>query len=203
MKIYSDDVIRKYSGTLVVSNGNVNVSYEELTSVANFTTDDKSIVEEPHLSMTDEEYDKIYKDLDIPSFIDESNTKKLKHIQRLEQYDKSYNIVGYRNLDDTNTVYLFSSPIKYKDSNGLLRDAEPNIFTEDEKDKENGYSYVSTYGKLKTYFLKSLSNNTGIKIKNDNTEFEFGFFIKEENQIGFKKMTSAVSKLLSKTDKSD
>ena len=153
--------------------------------------------------MTDEEYDKIYKDLDIPSFIDESNTKKLKHIQRLEQYDKSYNIVGYRNLDDTNTVYLFSSPIKYKDSNGLLRDAEPNIFTEDEKDKENGYGYVSTYGKLKTYFLKSLSNNTGIKIKNDNTEFEFGFFIKEENQIGFKKMTSAVSKLLSKTDKSD
>lgn len=203
MKIYSDDVIRKYSGTLVVSNGNVNVSYEELTSVANFTTDDKSIVEEPRLSMTDEEYDKIYKDLDIPSFIDENNAKKLKHIQRLEQYEESYNIVGYRNLDGTNTVYLFSSPIKYKDSNGLLRDAEPNIFTADEKDKENGYSYVNEYGKLKTYFSKSLSNNTGIKIKNDNTEFEFGFFIKEENQIGFKKMTSAVSKLLSKTDKSD
>jgi len=47
LKIYSDDVIRKYSGTLVVSNGNFNVSYEEFTLVANFTTDNKSIVKEP------------------------------------------------------------------------------------------------------------------------------------------------------------
>lgn len=195
-KLYDNEVIRKYSGSLTVSNGEVNINFEELKSGINLP-----VISEINGEITDEKYEKIFDRLDIPSFIDENSAKELKHIQRLETYDENDSIIGYRNLDGTNTVYYFSSPVRYKDDNGFMRDAEPNITASEGIEKENGYSHFNDYGKLKTYFAKSLSNNKGVKIKNNGIEFEFGFIIKDENKKGLKKAASAVSDIFSKSNK--
>ena len=200
LEVYSETEVLFYDGFFVVDTSSVpSVS---LTKVKTKTNTEKMSEEEIEslFEMTDEQYDKLFSSLDIPSFISEEDAKAAKHVKRLEEYEDSYDKIGYKNADGTNTLYIFSSPVKYMDENGELQDADPNISETTGTEKSEGYSFVNDYGELKTYFADSLSNDKGIKIKKNDIEFEFGFTVKEKKENALTKLTSKVKNIFSKPD---
>ena len=200
LEVYSETDVLFYDGFFVVDTSSVpSVS---LTKVKTKTNTEKMSEEdiESLFEMTDEQYGKLFSSLDIPSFISEEDAKAAKHVKRLEEYEDSYDKIGYKNADGTNTLYIFSSPVKYMDENGELQDADPNISETTGTEKSEGYSFVNDYGELKTYFADSLSNDKGIKIKKNDIEFEFGFTVKEKKENALTKLTSKVKNIFSKPD---
>lgn len=200
LEVYSETEVLFYDGFFVVDTSNV--TSVSLTKVKTKTNTEKTSEEdiESLFEMTDEQYGKLFSSLDIPSFISEEDAKTAKHVKRLEEYEDSYDKIGYKNADGTNTLYIFSSPVKYMDENGELQDADPNISETTGTEKSEGYSFVNDYGELKTYFADSLSNDKGIKIKKNDIEFEFGFTVKEKKENALTKLTSKVKNIFSKPD---
>ena len=200
LEVYSETDVLFYDGSFVVDTSNV--TSVSLTKVKTKTNTEKMSEEdiESLFEMTDEQYGKLFSSLDIPSFISEEDAKAAKHVKRLEEYEDSYDKIGYKNADGTNTLYIFSSPVKYMDENGELQDADPNISETTGTEKSEGYSFVNDYGELKTYFADSLSNDKGIKIKKNDIEFEFGFTVKEKKENALTKLTSKVKNIFSKPD---
>ena len=200
LEVYSETDVLFYDGSFVVDTSNV--TSVSLTKVKTKTNTEKMSEEdiESLFQMTDEQYENLFTSLDIPSFISEEEAKAKKHVKRLEEYEDSYDKIGYKNADGTNTLYIFSSPVKYMDENGELQDADPNISETTGTEKSEGYSFVNDYGELKTYFADSLSNDKGIKIKKNDIEFEFGFTVKEKKENALTKLTSKVKNIFSKPD---
>ena len=126
MDLFSENNIRKYHGNFVVSeDSEVNLNFEKTESKPNY--EHISIEDPEEWTITEDAYEDIYSDLKISSFISKEEAYEAKHIRRLSEYDTSDNIIGFENADGTNTVYLFSSLVRYKDSNDILHDAETNF----------------------------------------------------------------------------
>lgn len=197
VKLYTPEEIRCYAGELMVLDGEVSVDFKETGTKPNYVNYIQSY-EEGHISeLSDEQYEEIFGELDIPSFISEEEAKEAKHIQRMEEYANNDSIIGYKNADGTNTVYLFSSPVRYKDDKGVFHDADPNLVETTGSVREEGYSFVNDFGELKSYYTNSMSNSQGVKIKKNQTEFEFGFTIPEEEKGFFKELSDSILELFS------
>ena len=199
LELYGEETVSFYEGSFSADAFDaVTVSLSKTGSKKN--TEKMSETEIDSLfEMTDEQYEKVFSSLDIPSFITEDEAKAAKHVERLKEYEDSYDKIGYKNADGTNTLYIFSSPVKYMDDSGRLMDADPNISeTADSTVKAQGYSYVNDYGELKTYFADSLSDNKGVKIQKNETELEFGFCVPEKKEGNtLTKLFSSVSEIFS------
>ena len=199
LELYGEETVSFYEGSFSADAFDaVTVSLSKTGSKKN--TEKMSETEIDSLfEMTDEQYEKVFSSLDIPSFISEDEAKAAKHVERLKEYEDSYDKIGYKNADGTNTLYIFSSPVKYMDDSGRLMDADPNISeTADSTVKAQGYSYVNDYGELKTYFADSLSDNKGVKIQKNETELEFGFCVPEKKEGNtLTKLFSSVSEIFS------
>ena len=199
LELYGEETVSFYEGSFSADAFDaVTVSLSKTGSKKN--TEKMSETEIDSLfEMTDEQYEKVFSSLDIPSFISEDEAKAAKHVERLKEYEDSYDKIGYKNADGTNTLYIFSSPVKYMDDSGRLMDADPNISeTADSTVKAQGYSYVNDYGELKTYFADSLSDNKGVKIQKNESELEFGFCVPEKKEGNtLTKLFSSVSEIFS------
>lgn len=203
--VYDDSDYKEYDGEFnIFSNSetetfDVSLQYEcisDNTLTEYVKPDENGKIPE----LTDEQYNEIYSQLEIPSFISEDDAKKAKHIQRLDQFNESYNTVGFCNADGTNTVYVFSSPVRYKDENGKIKDAESNIKAADQNYKNQGYSYINNFGEVKSYFPESLSNSKGVKVKKKDLEFEFGFSVGDNKKGFFEEAVSTIAGFFTQKD---
>lgn len=198
LELYNPENVYFYEGSFSAdAYGSVSASLSKVKTKANTENmSDEDI--ESLFEMTDKQYEKMFPSMDIPSFISEEEAKAAKHVKRLEEYENCYDRIGYKNADGSNTLYLFSSPVKYMDGSGKLCDAEPNICETDDSVKAEGYSHVNDYGELKTYFADSLSGSKGIKIQKKDSVLEFGFILPAQKETLLSKAASAVTDLLSK-----
>lgn len=96
--------------------------------------------------------------LSLPEVIDSATAKEKGHVNRLYEQESSLNTLIYQNKDATKTAYIFSKPIKYVDSNGLIRDKSTKI----SKVSEPNYLYGMTDNSVKVLFPRSA--NAGIQI---------------------------------------
>lgn len=197
LELYNPENVYFYEGSFSAdAYGSVSASLSKVKTKANTENmSDEDI--ESLFEMTDKQYEKMFLSMDIPSFISEDEAKAAKHVKRLEEYENCYDRIGYKNADGSNTLYLFSSPVKYIDGSGKLCDAEPNICETDDSVKAEGYSHVNDYGELKTYFADSLSGSKGIKIQKKDSVLEFGFILPAQKETLLSKAASAVSDIFS------
>lgn len=106
-------------------------------------------------------------DPDYIEFITKEEMDKKGHVTVDERYRSEYS-VGFNNKDGTKTVYVFSSPIYY-------RDREENLVMIDTRLKKIGknenteYIYESADNDIKTKFPEMFLNNNKIAISKDLT----------------------------------
>ena len=106
------------------------------------------------------------------------NLKKYEKTLELNEY-KTEVTAGYYNPDNTKTIFVFASPIRYKNENGDLRNIDTRIKNiSDEQKKAQGYKYTVADNDIKVYYPKELSRQKGIQIENTNA-YEFGLYTEE------------------------
>ena len=170
LRIYNVDSVRYYSGTiqLELQNDSVAVTVEHYEGEK--TRNYKYVIESSTLS--DEEYESIYNQLEIPSYISFETAKEHKHLRQLEEYRQSLTEIGFVNHDGTCTVYSFPSPIKYIDSNGTVRDFDSNFIST----SHGGYAFKNAYNDLTTYYSNKNESTKNLKISTKTDQIEYGFF---------------------------
>lgn len=117
------------------------------------------------------------------------------HIRELPEYNTNVS-VGYENSDGTKTLYIFSSPYKYKNSLGQLKNIDTRIISiTDEKMRNNGYIYAVKDSDIISLFPRELSKETGICLY-QTSKYKFFFdngspscaqYITKQNFIGEEK----------------
>ena len=132
--------------------------------------------------MTDEEYDEVFEYLDIPSFIEKEKAKEFKHLVRLEEFKDSLTTIGFYNSDGTTTVYTFSDPVRYVDTDGTIKDYSAAIFPAVESVEQQGYKYSNKFGEMTVNFSDQLSDNAGTEIISKHGTIEFGLFGAQQTQ---------------------
>ena len=147
--------------------------------------------------MSDEEYSELMAAMELPSFIPEADAREAGHIQRLQEYADSLDTIGFRNMDGSKTLYVFSSPVRYRDKTGQVRDGDPEIQATSSTMQEQGYRYYNDFGELEAYFPASMTDQKGVLLKTGSRALEFGFEMHEEQNF-FQQAASAVSGLFAK-----
>ena len=194
LMMYTGSDNKEYEAILSFeSNDAVELKLNYTEIVNNVTDASKKQQEEKNSEVSKELYESMFNDLEIPPFIDEDIARETGHISQMKEFDNNKNIIGYENSDGTKTVYLFSSPVKYKDAEGKLHNAVPKIVKAEATAQKNGYAFMNDYGKVKTYYSDSLTNTNAVKVQHEDIEFEFGFSIPKQDDSLLKKITMTVS----------
>ena len=95
-----------------------------------------------------------------PTYLEAQEEASATHLQRLAEYENTTDVVGYRNNDGTNTVYIYGEDIRYRDQNGQM--VEKNIHLAEIPAQERsatGYRYRTAANELTAYYPNSLSQN--------------------------------------------
>lgn len=108
----------------------------------------------------------------FPSVITEQQIETNGLKRRLSKYDSYTNAIGYENEDGSETVFIYTDDIKYKDENGKIRDKDINIASTNLLDKASGYSYKTKSNDIQVYFSDKMSNDKGIKIEYKDKEIK-------------------------------
>ena len=197
VRLYNDDHVRAYDARFVLADGVATVStFTELETIARFDKTDKADTSATG-PMSDEEYSELMAAMELPSFIPEADAREAGHIQRLQEYADSLDTIGFRNMDGSKTLYVFSSPVRYRDKTGQVRDGDPEIQATSSTMQEQGYRYYNDFGELEAYFPASMTDQKGVLLKTGSRALEFGFEMHEEQNF-FQQAASAVSGLFAK-----
>lgn len=197
VRLYNDDHVRAYDARFVLADGVATVStFTELETIARFDKTDKADTSATG-PMSDEEYSELMAAMELPSFIPEADAREAGHIQRLQEYADSLDTIGFRNMDGSKTLYVFSSPVRYRDKTGQVRDGDPEIQAASSTMQEQGYRYYNDFGELEAYFPASMTDQKGVLLKTGSRALEFGFEMHEEQNF-FQQAASAVSGLFAK-----
>ena len=95
-----------------------------------------------------------------PTYLEAQEEASATRLQRLAEYENTTDVVGYRNNDGTNTVYIYGEDIRYRDQNGQM--VEKNIHLAEIPAQERsatGYRYRTAANELTAYYPNSLSQN--------------------------------------------
>lgn len=189
IRLYGEDHERTYEGKFTLSDGEAIVtSYTELETIEHL---DNASVEQIN-GLTSEEYDALFEDMDLPSFISEDVAQEAGHIQRLPDYAESMDTIGFRNIDGSKTLYVFSSPVRYRDKMGQVKDGDPDIQVATSVMREEGYQYYNDFGTLEAYFPDAMTDQKGVLLKTESQTVEFGFGVAEESNL-FQQAATAIS----------
>lgn len=123
---------------------------------------------------TENKYETLSNDDDIFKFIPLENIKKYKHIEKVDEFDSEIS-TGYKNEDGTYTLYIFSSPIRYKKGVSTYIDIDnrlKKIYSG--RYYEKGFLYTNNEGYVSSYFPKKLNKDNLFLIENDLYELYFG-----------------------------
>ncbi len=97
----------------------------------------------------------------LPEFINATAALEKGHVNRLYSSEGNLSTVVYQNNDGTESIYLFSRPVKYIDETGKVSDKSSAITS-----IENiTYSYASLNNSIKTYFPKSILSGLKLQYK--------------------------------------
>ena len=118
----------------------------------------------------------------LSTAISQIDMKTNGHIEQLEEYNSPYTIC-YKNKDDTYSMYIFASPIQYKDNSGKYAIID-NTVIESEKDE---FKFENKANNIKTYFPATLSDSFRIEKDNDFLEFNLDWNIE-----GFLKVNQTI-----------
>lgn len=104
-------------------------------------------------------------DSDVPELLATEFALENGHVNRLQSLEPDLSTVIFQNRDGTNTTYLFSSPVKYVDSDGTIRDKSNSLTStiEDARFK-NDYAYVNQNNDIKTYFPSEIQPEMGVTL---------------------------------------
>lgn len=102
---------------------------------------------------------------DVPELLSTELASQNGHVNRLYSLEQDLNTVTFQNRDGTHTVYLFSNPVKYVDSNGTVRD-KSNSLTSNINDSrfKDEYAYVNQHNDIKTYFPAEIRTQKGVTL---------------------------------------
>jgi hypothetical protein len=96
---------------------------------------------------------------DTPEIVSKESITEKKHVNRLWEQEEDLNTIVFQNKDGTKTAYKFNEPVKYKDSNGKIKDKSNKI------SKTSDGDYTNAENDINTYFPKKLNRNKGIELK--------------------------------------
>ncbi len=126
-------------------------------------------------------------DADVPELLATEFASENGHVNRLRSLEQDLSTVTFQNRDGTNTTYLFSSPVKYVDSDGTIRDKSNSLTSTIEDSRfKNGYAYVNQGNDIKTYFPAKIRPEMGVAL------------VGSDFVIGLSPMASSVVPSLSK-----
>ena len=103
----------------------------------------------------------------ISTVISQIDIEKNGHIEQLHEYNSPYTIV-YRNKNDIYSIYIFTSPIQYKDDNNKYKIIDNTVI----ESGKLGYSFENKSNDIKTYFPKTFSEPFRIEKETDILEFK-------------------------------
>lgn len=109
---------------------------------------------------------------DTPEIISQKSIEESGHVNRLREQEEDLNSIVFQNRDGTKTMYYYNYPVKYKDSDGNIKDKSNKI-----SQKSNG-DFTNAENDINAYFPKKLNKNKGVVLKFDNHTIEMAPDIK-------------------------
>ena len=106
---------------------------------------------------------------EVPEFLDLQEAKDKGHVQRLWAQEPELNTVMFQNRDGTKTMYYLGYPVKYVDTDGVVRDKSSLLTSETER---TGYQYVNKANDIKTWYPTSIQSEKGVKLEHDDIAVE-------------------------------
>ena len=109
----------------------------------------------------------------IPEVISAASIEENNHIARIFSEEKDMNSIVFLNDDDTATLYYFEEAVKFIDEDGHIKDKSNQLYSAfDDPQFALDYSYVNKDNNIRTYFPKTLSQESGILLKTGNQYIE-------------------------------
>lgn len=112
--------------------------------------------------------------IDTPEIVSKEIIKKNGHVNRLWEQEEDLNTIVFQNRDGTKTMYYYSEAVKYVDSDGVVRD-KSNVLTDNVSHArfKADYAYVNSANDIRTYFPKTLNEDTGVVIEGYDVNIDF------------------------------
>ncbi len=138
------------------------VSFAQISALAAITDSivPSNTTVEDSISSTEALSNKTLDTKDIPLHINAKNAEEKGHIERLRTEEKDLYSAVFRNIDGTQTVYFFGTPIKYVDDNGMIKDISTEITNIMNVKNNKSYQYAVTENRFKQYY----SNNSDVGV---------------------------------------
>ena len=147
--------IRKIGSFIVSSAVLVNSLFFDGSAFAMSMSESKESISSLHLSQAD-----------IPDAIDYESALEKGHISRNTSEEKNLNSIVFENEDGSNSLYLFSYPVKYIDDNGDVRDKSLEIVSADETG-----AFVTKSSDITTLFNSKLSDGVNMSFYDNELSF--------------------------------
>ncbi|HBL83301.1 MAG: hypothetical protein A2Y17_10205 [Clostridiales bacterium GWF2_38_85] len=96
--------------------------------------------------------------------VEYENAVEKEHVKRLYDEEQDLNTLIYQNADGTNTMYLYSYPVKYINESGAVRDKSLKIEETDESFMSAQNDIVTTFGKTITDGIRLSYDDEGINV---------------------------------------
>lgn len=109
--------------------------------------------------------------LNYNEWISDETILKKGHVNLLSKY-ASESSFGFENIDGTNTIYVFASPIQFQE-NGSYVLIDNRICNTGKLEKDNGYAYTVARNNIVSLYPHEMSKEKGFLIK-DLFEYEVG-----------------------------
>lgn len=101
-----------------------------------------------------------------PEIVTDEVISENNHVNRLWEQEPNDNTIIFQNKDGSKTVYFYSRPVKYTDTNGEKRDKRNTLINTVENAKyAEDYGYVNAYNDIKTYYPSSIRPEKGMVLE--------------------------------------
>ncbi len=116
---------------------------------------------------------KITLDTNYLDFISQNQMKEKGHFATLPEFDSEVSI-GFQNIDKTKTLYIYSAPIRFLNSDNSYSFIDSRIINTPEGEaRDHGYIYTVAQNNVVPYFPKKLSDKKGILLCQDDLQLHF------------------------------
>ncbi len=95
---------------------------------------------------------------DTPEIVSAEAIEEKAHVNRLWEQEEDLNSIVFQNRDGSKTMYYYSTPVKYVDEAGEVKDKSNEITVTAEGD------YTNADNDIRVYFPKKLHKNKGVEL---------------------------------------
>lgn len=92
------------------------------------------------------------------------------HSRRASELENNLSTIVYENNDETNTMYLFSEPVKYIDSEGVIKD-KSTVLIENLVSKSK-YKYKNKANQFDLFFPDIINSENGVLFSAEDYQIE-------------------------------